>query len=156
MSANQTTTTRRRVLQTSALAALAGSLLGVTSPPTVDAQTSTAPPQIVLGGLADESRLAAASSAAVAESRAATDAYLEISDAFEATLTADQLAQFKRVESAFEELIVAGNEFEWAEVKRHLPGLAITIDVLRFDGHIGWLDKAGHCCRRGYGEDGES
>ncbi len=153
MSDAQRTTTRRSLLQTGSIAAIAAGLLGTTPP--VAAQTPPAP-QIVLGGLADESRLAAASIATAAESRAATAAYLEISDAFESMLTADQLAQFKKVESALEEMIVAGNEFDWAEVKRHLPGLAVTIDVLRLDGHIGWLDKAGVCCRRGYGEDDES
>ena len=96
--------------------------------------------------LVDEMHLIADSKAAAIECRAAMDAYIEISRAFEATLTDDQAALFDKVEDAYERMRDASVDLDWAEVKRHMPTMAVTIDLIRNDHHIGWFDKAGVCC----------
>jgi hypothetical protein len=108
--------------------------------------TRVEPPTFTVARLTDESDLTAASREALRHYYLTRDAMHAAKAALEARLIAEAEQLFEAYDTLATEYHAAERELQLVEIKRHLPGLAIAIDVIVNDHEIGWLDRIGVCC----------
>ena len=111
--------------------------------------TLWAKPVPALATVVNTEHLRAASLEVLAEYKDAQAAVIEASDALEATLTLEQRALWKAAKEAEAEERGSGDNLEYSELMRHLPGLAPLPWALRADHPMGWFHNVGVCCTPG-------
>jgi hypothetical protein len=144
-------TTRRSLLQTGGIAAIAAGLLGTTSAPTVAAEPLPLPnalPTVVstVDLDADCDRL-------LADLKREDAAYWAADAALEATMTPGQIKLYHTLSDAESDRRTTYHEWISAEMARHAPGLSTVIRLLWLHAIAECTNDLSACCRPATGYD---